>query len=155
MNKTGKTRKHTMHKTRKHTMHKTRKHILRKTRKMYGGTVEELNKLLKELVVDDKLHIPPLSEEQQIEFKNVKLPDTLTELNCIHRGLKELPKLPPNLKVLYCQRNILVKLPKLPDTLEVLECYSNKYMSTTSNIVTHINTLKKLPELPPNLKILK
>ena len=89
MNKTHKTRKHTMRK--------------RKTRKMYGGTVEELNKLLKELVVDNKLHIPPLSEEQRIEFKNVKLPYTLTELNCIHRGLKELPKLPPNLKVLYCQ----------------------------------------------------
>ena len=58
MNKTHKTRKHTMRK--------------RKTRKMYGGTVEELNKLLKELVVDNKLHIPPLSEEQRIEFKNVK-----------------------------------------------------------------------------------
>ena len=152
-----KTRKHTMRKMRKHTMHKhtMRKHKTRKTHKMYGGTVEELNRLLKEFVVDDKLHIPPLSEEQRTEFKNVKLPDTLTELNCIHRGLKELPKLPPNLKVLYCQRNILVKLPKLPDTLEVLECYSNMYMSSTSNVVTHINTLKKLPELPPNLKILK
>ena len=139
-------------------MRKTRKHKTRtrKTRKhkMYGGTVEELNKLLKELVVDNKLHIPPLSEEQRIEFKNVKLPNTIIELHCNNNKLKELPKLPPTLNGLYCKGNRLIKLPKLPETLEVLICDSNYYEYDNLGRVTFQYTLDELPPLPPHLKIL-
>ena len=121
MNKTHKTRK--TRKTRKHILRKTGKHTMRK-RKMYGGTVEELNILLKELVVDNKLHIPPLSEEQRIEFKNVKLPDTLTELNCIHRGLKELPKLKTKVANSSIHSGLAVKLVKRKIT--PITIHSNK-----------------------------
>jgi len=105
-------------------------------------------------IKDNILHVPQLSEDEQDEFIDIKLPNNLQELHCNSRQLKELPELPPHLKMLNCSRNRLIELPELPDSLEVLICDDNHYESQNAKgRVEFIRTLSKLPVLP-HLKIL-
>ena len=116
--------------------------------------MNSLENKIKSLIDKNILHLPQLSEEEQREFKRIKLPDDLEELDCNFRELKELPTL-PRLKKLDCGRNQLKKLPTLPDSLEVLICDDNYYEfhNQTTGRVQFIHTLSTLPKLP-RLKVL-